>query len=45
MLNASLKLLGRAGKVNLETWIPLTFGIGIVTMMLCYAFLKACEKI
>jgi hypothetical protein len=31
--------------MNLTFWIPLTFGLGIVTMLICYAFLKACEKI
>ena len=31
--------------MDLTVWIPLTFGLGIVTMLICYAFLKACEKI
>ena len=31
--------------MDLTIWIPLTFGLGVVTMLLCYAFLKACEKI
>jgi hypothetical protein len=31
--------------MNLTIWIPLTFGLGIVSMLVFYAFLKACEKI
>jgi hypothetical protein len=31
--------------MDLWTWIPLTFGLGVVTMIVCYAFLKACERI
>jgi hypothetical protein len=31
--------------MDLTVWIPITFSLGIVTMLLCYAFLKACEKI
>jgi len=31
--------------MDLMTWIPFTFGLGVVAMLLCYAFLKACEKI
>jgi hypothetical protein len=37
--------LGDPGKMNLTIWIPLTFGLGIVSIIVCYAFLKACEKI
>jgi hypothetical protein len=31
--------------MDLTTWIPLTFGLGVGTMLLCYAFLIACENI
>jgi hypothetical protein len=31
--------------MNLEIWMPLLFGLGIVSMGLCFLFLKACEKI
>jgi len=31
--------------MDLWTWIPLTFGLGITTMALCFAFLAACERI
>lgn len=31
--------------MDLTVWIPITFSLGVVTMALCYAFLKACEKI
>jgi hypothetical protein len=37
--------LRRLEQMDLAVWIPLTFGLGIVTMLVCYAFLKACEKI
>jgi hypothetical protein len=31
--------------MNLEIWLPSMFGLGLVCMGLCYAFLKGCEKI
>ncbi len=31
--------------MDLMTWIPITFFLGVGTMVLCYAFLIACEKI
>ena len=31
--------------MDLMTWIPLTFALGVGTMLLCYAFLIACENI
>jgi hypothetical protein len=31
--------------MNLYVWLPAMFGLGIVTMLLCYAFIGACEKI
>jgi hypothetical protein len=31
--------------MDLTVWIPVTFGLGVVSMLVCYAFLKACEKI
>jgi hypothetical protein len=31
--------------MDLWTWIPLTFGLGIAVLGLCFAFLYACERI
>jgi hypothetical protein len=31
--------------MDLVTWIPVTFAIGLAGLGLCYAFLLACEKI
>jgi hypothetical protein len=31
--------------MNLTIWLPAMFGLGVVTMILCYAFIGACEKI
>ena len=31
--------------MSLEFWLPAMFLLGIVSMVLCYLFLKACEKI
>ena len=31
--------------MDLTVWIPITFSLGVVTMLLCFAFLEACEKI
>jgi hypothetical protein len=31
--------------MNLVVWLPAMFGLGIVGMGLCLAFLVACEKI
>jgi hypothetical protein len=31
--------------MNLEIWIPAMFLLGVVSMGLCYLFMKACEKI
>jgi hypothetical protein len=31
--------------MNLEIWLPAMFALGIVSMLLCLLFLKACEKI
>jgi len=31
--------------MDLTIWLPAMFGLGIVTMALCYAFLIACENI
>jgi hypothetical protein len=31
--------------MNLAIWIPITFGLGIAVLLLCFAFLEACEKI
>jgi hypothetical protein len=30
--------------MNLTIWLPGMFGLGIVVMVLCVLFLKACEK-
>ena len=39
------KLLIREDKMNLAIWLPSLFLLGIVLMVLCILFLKACEKI
>ncbi len=31
--------------MNLVIWLPAFFGLGVVSMILCYAFISACEKI
>jgi hypothetical protein len=31
--------------MNLVIWLPAMFLTGLVTMLLCYAFIDACEKI
>ncbi len=31
--------------MNLVAWIPAMFALGMVSMVLCYAFIGACEKI
>ncbi len=31
--------------MNLVIWLPAMFGLGLGTMILCYAFIGACEKI
>jgi hypothetical protein len=31
--------------MDLEIWIPVTVLLGLVTMLLMFAFTKACEKI
>ena len=31
--------------MDLTVWIPITFGLGLVTMGLCIAFVSACERI
>jgi hypothetical protein len=31
--------------MNLVVWLPAMFALGIVSMGLCFLFLKACEKI
>ena len=33
------------GFMNLFIWLPAMFGLGLVTMIACYAFIGACEKI
>jgi len=30
--------------MNLATWLPAMFLLGIVSMLLCVLFLEACEK-
>lgn len=32
-------------ETNLSVWIPAMFVLGLVSMGLCFLFLKACEKI
>lgn len=31
--------------MNLEIWLPGMFVLGLVSMLACYAFIGACEKI
>ncbi len=31
--------------MNLVIWLPAFFGLGVVSMALCYAFITTCEKI
>jgi hypothetical protein len=31
--------------MNLEIWLPAMFLLGISSMVLCYVFISACEKI
>jgi hypothetical protein len=31
--------------MNLYIWMPAMFVLGLVSMALCFLFLKACEKI
>ena len=31
--------------MNLSIWIPVTVVLGLVSLGLCFLFLKACEKI
>lgn len=31
--------------MNLYFWLPAMFALGVVTMGVCYLFMKACEKI
>jgi hypothetical protein len=31
--------------MNLVVWLPAMFLLGLVTMIACYAFIGACEKI
>ncbi len=31
--------------MNLATWLPGMFFLGVVSMLLCMLFLKGCEKI
>jgi hypothetical protein len=31
--------------MNLEIWLPATFLLGLIGLGLCFAFLRACEKI
>ncbi len=31
--------------MDLMTWVPITFLLGVGTMVLCYAFLIACGNI
>jgi len=31
--------------MNLAIWIPISFGLGIAVLLLCFGFLEACEKI
>ncbi len=35
----------RSETMNLVVWLPAMFGLGLVTMILCYVFIGACEKI
>lgn len=31
--------------MNTLIWLPAMFSLGIVTLILCYAFIGACERI
>jgi hypothetical protein len=31
--------------MNLEIWLPAMFSLGLVSMVLCYLFIIACENI
>jgi len=31
--------------MNLAVWLPLLFGVGLVSMGLMFAFLAGCEKV
>ncbi len=31
--------------MNLIVWLPAMFLLGLTTMLLCYAFITACERI
>jgi len=31
--------------MNLVLWLPAMFGLGLVAIWLCYAFIGACERI
>jgi hypothetical protein len=31
--------------MNLVVWLPAMFLLGLVTMIACYAFIEACDKI
>jgi hypothetical protein len=31
--------------MNLVVWLPAFFALGVVAMVLCYAFISACERI
>jgi hypothetical protein len=31
--------------MDLATWIPISFGLGLAMFLLCFAFLEACDKI
>jgi hypothetical protein len=41
----TIRLDGWRNHMNLATWLPAMFVLGIASMGLCYAFLKACERI
>ena len=31
--------------MNLIVWLPAMFGLGLLTMVTCYLFIDACERI
>jgi hypothetical protein len=37
--------LEKVGLMNLAFWAPAMFFLGILAMLLCFLFLKGCEKI
>jgi hypothetical protein len=44
--NGSCLCTGLGGDMmNLVIWLPAMFLLGLVTMIACYAFIGACEKI